>query len=210
MMRKEWALVIAAILFISVAFHTQKHKPAAQENLIRLHVIANSDSQEDQLLKYKVRDSLLLAFGNKLRSARTIDDARELIQAEKEEFRRIASQEIIKQGYEYEVDAQMGIYPFPTRVYGREVYPAGDYEALRVVIGEGKGANWWCVMFPPLCFVDVSSGTVIETDSYKTDGQPDYSVAGGEDNNSEINVEYTFKIAKFWDSFINWIGDIFP
>jgi len=90
-------------------------------------------------------------------------------------------------------------------VYGNEVYPAGRYEALRVVIGEGKGANWWCVMFPPLCFVDVSTGVTGNVNEDAADMEAD---TGSRDYNQN-EVVYTFKLAEWWSSFRQWLGNIF-
>lgn len=159
------AVTMAIVIFISVC--TQITQPETKQSqfadeLIRLHVIANSDSPEDQALKLKVRDQLLLNFGKDFSENQTMEQARETIEANLSELEKVALHEIKRQGYNYPVKAQLGVWPFPTRVYGDEVYPAGEYEALRLVIGEGKGANWWCVMFPPLCFVDETYNIVDE------------------------------------------------
>jgi stage II sporulation protein R len=165
-------------------------------------VIANSDSPEDQALKLQVRDRLLLTFGETFREVRSMEEARGIIQANLAALEQTACVEIENQGFSYPVEAKLGIYPFPTRVYGDLVYPAGNYEALRVVIGEGKGANWWCVMFPPLCFVDVSSGAAKQPQQENPKEADLSSPSIGEEN----TIVYTFKAAQLWKSFREWIG----
>ncbi len=114
--------------------------------LIRLHVIANSDSPEDQDLKLRVRDAIIEAFNKEFEGIDDINVSREFIKSE----------EIKKSGKNYSVTAVFGKFLFPVKNYGYITLPAGEYEALRVIIGNGSGANWWCILFPPLCFVDVS------------------------------------------------------
>jgi stage II sporulation protein R len=215
------ASLIFLILVIIIA--TGMNPPLASNNLIRLHVIANSDSDEDQELKYQVRDQLLLSFGDIFRDAQTIGEARNLINESLDDLKGIASREINRQGFDYPVDASLGIASFPTKVYGDLVYPAGEYEALRVVIGEGSGANWWCVMFPPLCFVDVSSGVVSEDISEEID-EESIEVTSVDENtddeektqddesttdNEEKTVVYTFKLAQWWKNFRAWVSNLF-
>lgn len=150
MKRYEWIFAFLALLMILLTAANEIDQSTYGDDLIRLHVIANSDSPEDQALKLQVRDRLLLTFGETFREVRSMEEARGIIQANLAALEQTACVEIENQGFSYPVEAKLGIYPFPTRVYGDLVYPAGNYEALRVVIGEGKGANWWCVMFPPL------------------------------------------------------------
>ena len=204
-MKKRWVLATLVIIMILYAAGTGIFQEVRRDDLIRLHVIANSDSPEDQALKLRVRDQLLLRFGQIFKDARTMDQARALIEANLEELEKTALAEINNQGYDYQVSAQLGIFPFPTKVYGNEVYPAGRYEALRVVIGEGKGANWWCVMFPPLCFVDVSTGVTGNVNEDAADMEAD---TGSRDYNQN-EVVYTFKLAEWWSSFRQWLGNIF-
>lgn len=201
MKRYEWIFAVATLLMFLLSGFSGIHQPTEGDNLIRLHVIANSDSPEDQALKLQVRDRLLLTFGEAFREVRSMEQARDIIEANLAELEQTACAEINSQGFSYPVEAQLGIYPFPTRVYGDSVYPAGDYEALRVVIGEGQGANWWCVMFPPLCFVDVSSGVAKQPEQDNPDEVEQISSSIGEEN----TVVYTFKAAQLWKSFREWI-----
>ncbi len=127
-----------------------------QHNLIRFHVIANSDSDRDQALKRKVRDLIVKEMTPEFSEAKNLDQAREIAASHLEEIRSIAVEEVKDWGEDYPVSVQLGNFDFPVKSYGDLTLPAGNYEAVRVVIGDGQGANWWCVLFPPLCFVDVS------------------------------------------------------
>ncbi len=132
------------------------------QSVFRLHVIANSDTVNDQSLKYKVRDNVLSYMNNLCSNIKTKEEAIEIAQDNQSEFYKIAKQTIIDNGYDYDVNIKIGAFDFPTKQYGDISFPAGSYDALRIEIGEAKGQNWWCVMFPPLCFVDMTSGVVPE------------------------------------------------
>jgi stage II sporulation protein R len=139
------------------------------DNLIRLHVVANSDSDEDQALKRRVRDALLQKMSPVFARSATQSEARDRIIENLDEIRVLAQDKVRESGFDYPVNVEFGVFPFPTRVYGDTVLPAGKYQALRVVIGEGQGQNWWCVLFPPLCFVDVTTGVSTATSESETD-----------------------------------------
>lgn len=122
-------------------------------NLLRLHIIANSDKPSDQALKLKVRDDVLAGTAELFRGVKDAGTARRLVRANLGRFEAIARRRIALEGYAYPVRAEFGRYPFPARAYGDIVLPPGRYQALRLVIGRGAGHNWWCVLFPPLCFL---------------------------------------------------------
>ena len=148
MKKRVWiSLVMAVLIAFSFTWSGRDQTPE-RDDLIRLHVIANSDSPEDQALKLRIRDQLLLTFGSAFQEAHSMSQAREVIRDNLDKMESIAQAEIQRSGCDYPVRAQLGMFPFPTKAYGDVVYPAGSYEALRVVIGKGTGANWWCVMFP--------------------------------------------------------------
>lgn len=119
--------------------------------VLRLHVIAASDSQEDQALKLKVRDSVLKCSQDILSGETQKGTAERRIAANLDALRHAAEEEIQKNGYRYPVRVELTKADFPTRTYENVTLPAGQYNAVRVVIGNGEGKNWWCVMFPPLC-----------------------------------------------------------
>ncbi|TYP49235.1 stage II sporulation protein R [Thermosediminibacter litoriperuensis] len=130
--------------------------------IIRLHVVANGDSPEDQELKLRVRDAVIKALEKDLAKVEDIDVSREYIKAHLTDIEEIARREIKKSGKDYSVRALFGRFPFPVKTYGFITLPAGEYEALRIIIGKGEGRNWWCVLFPPLCFVDITHAVARE------------------------------------------------
>jgi len=129
------------------------------DNLIRLHVVANSNDPADQALKREVRDLIRSALGPGFRSARTVEEARAYVADNLERIEALAEERLRRAGYEGEVTAELGFFRFPAKTYRDLTLPAGTYEALRVVIGRGEGSNWWCVLFPPLCFLDLGVAT---------------------------------------------------
>lgn len=132
------------------------------EQVVRLHVLANSDSDADQALKLQVRDAVLAEMPSLFTKAHSQSEALSIVKQHLPALERLARQVITKAGYNYTVKASVGTFDFPDRTYGDVTLPAGPYEALRLEIGEAKGANWWCVLFPPLCFNDWTHGVVRE------------------------------------------------
>ena len=134
------------------------------DDIIRFHVRANSDTKEDQELKLKVRDELLEVMTEKFENSSSIDESRRIVKENIDEIKSISEKVIKENNKDYSVNVFFGIDYFPIRKYGNMVFPQGNYETLLVTIGEGKGQNWWCVMFPPICFVDITHSHAIETE----------------------------------------------
>lgn len=159
-------LIIILLLFIYCIICAFSYVNAVstdiQNSVFRLHVIANSDSDEDQNLKYIVRDKVLEYISSISNSSMTKDEVIALASENINEIQKIAENTIHENGYNYSVKLNIGNFSFPTKKYGDITFPAGFYDSLKIEIGEAKGHNWWCVMFPPLCFVDVTSGIVPE------------------------------------------------
>jgi len=130
--------------------HTESSIPVDQ--LIRIHIVANSDSEQDQWIKYQVRDAILAALAPRMTSLRSVTDAEAAIQASLEELQQIAANVIAIQGSSDPVHIEFGQFSFPGKSYGDLYLPAGVYRALRVVIGRGEGANFWCLVYPSLCY----------------------------------------------------------
>lgn len=133
-------------------------------DLIRFHVIANSDSEEDQLLKYSVRDEILKKVAPRLANSASLEESRAIITGMESELLEIASKVVADWGKNYKVSMDFGFHNFPTKSYGNIVLPSGEYEAVKIKIGEANGANWWCVLFPPICFVNVEESTTVSVD----------------------------------------------
>lgn len=150
---------ICFIVIMSCRYYTEY---SVDNQYLRFHVVANSDSPEDQALKLDVRDRLLYEFSEKFKDVDCVEEAEEIVMRELHRLEEIANDEIARQGKDYKAKAIIGFFDFPIKSYGNLVLPAGRYHALKIVLGEGAGANWWCVMFPPLCFVDISHGVATD------------------------------------------------
>lgn len=170
-----------------------------QDSVFRLHVIANSDSEEDQNLKYIVRDKVLEYINRISGNQSSKEDVIKLANENIDEIKKIAENTIYENGYNYEVNLNIGNFAFPTKTYGDISFPAGYYDALKIEIGEAKGQNWWCVMFPPLCFVDVTSGVVPEESKEiikENLSDEEYELLS--ENNNEIS--FKFKIVEMFQN----------
>ena len=121
------------------------------ESVVRLHVLANSDTDEDQTLKLKVRDAVIAHVSPLVIDCPTREDAANVLFGELDSINAIAEQVVLSEGYEYEVEVTLTKEEYPTRNYESMSFPSGEYLSLRVMIGEAEGQNWWCVLFPPLC-----------------------------------------------------------
>ena len=164
-------------------------------SVFRLHVIANSDSDVDQNLKYIVRDHLLEYMNTLCADCSSKEQAITIASEHVEDFKEIALNTIKDEGFNYSVNISIGNFEFPTKHYGDISLPAGYYDALKVEIGEAKGQNWWCVMFPPLCFVDASSGIVPEESKEDLENSltdEEFSIVS--DNEENLTFTLKFKI----------------
>ena len=150
---KKLFLPIFALLFATLIMATMptEAEAAIYDDTIRLHILAASDSEEDQALKLEIRDELLKKYGEELKFSGNIEEAKEKITALLPEIEDFLGMEIEKRGFDYSVTAQISEEWYDTREYESFTLPKGNYTSLRIIIEEGAGKNWWCVMFPPLC-----------------------------------------------------------
>ena len=199
----KMVIILSFLLFLYTTIcafsYAQTVSTDIANSVFRLHVIANSDSKEDQDLKYKVRDSLINYMNSICANCENKQDAINLVTEHKDDFKQIALDTIKDNGYSYDVNISIGNFSFPTKDYGDISLPAGFYDALRVEIGEAKGQNWWCVMFPPLCFVDVSSGVVPEESKEELENnlsEEEYALVS---NDSDTKIQFKFKILEFFN-----------
>ncbi len=155
--RWELALLLAVAAAALLGARLGKEQDDLAEKVIRLHVVANSDSEADQALKLKVRDAVLTEGSLRL-TGLDRDQAMEELDKALPELGQVAARTVAAEGYDYPVRVTLGPDAFPTKEYADFALPAGEYTALRVELGEGRGQNWWCVVFPPLCM-----GSVTET-----------------------------------------------
>ena len=200
MAREHWGVLIVAALALTsgaVALHTQSQ---LAEKVVRLHVLANSDSEEDQALKLKVRDAVLEQATETLRGADSQAEASRRLTDILPELEETARAVITANGYDYGVRAELAETSFPTKEYDGFALPAGEYLALRVLIGEAAGQNWWCVVFPPLCtaaacqWQDAGRAAGLEED--------DLSLMAEEDAGYELR----FRSVELWEMLRQWLG----
>ena len=193
------AILIGIFIFTCAYSYVSAISDNLYNSIFRLHVIANSDSEEDQNLKYIVRDNLINYMNDNCKSLNNKAEVIQYAQDHLDQIRQVAEEAIKGNGYNYSVQVEIGNFEFPTKNYGDITFPAGFYDALRVKIGKSSGKNWWCVMFPPLCFVDTTTGIV--PDSSKEELQEslsneNYMIISESDNSS---VAFKFKIVELFE-----------
>lgn len=194
--------ILSILLFLYTTIYAISYAQVISSDIsnsvFRLHVIANSDSEQDQSLKYIVRDNLIKYMNNICKDCSTKQEAINLVTLHQEEFKQVALETIKNEGYSYDVNIEIGNFEFPTKQYGDISLPAGFYDALKVEIGEAKGKNWWCVMFPSLCFVDISNGIVPEEskeDLQNVLSDEEYSIIS---DKSDYGIKFKFKLLEFF------------
>ena len=157
--------LLLALLFSMSEERNAEEAMAARiaPEILRFHVLANSDSTEDQNLKLKVRTMLLNTIYEEMGENASLEETKKYVRSHKNRLEKKAETYMKTLGYDYPAHMELATTYFPTKTYGDMVFPCGNYEAVRVKIGEGKGRNWWCVLYPPLCFVDSSYAVVPDT-----------------------------------------------
>ena len=192
----ELSIIIALIVSIFVGIDTcSANCEDIRENIFRLHVIANSDSQEDQQLKLAVRDRIISIGGDIFAQVHNKQEAETIVRPMLSEFQRAAEDVIKEQGYDYSVKVTISNEYFNTRIYEKVTLPAGKYDALRIIIGSGEGKNWWCVMFPPMCLpaaeeTQTLNQVLSEEDLQFVSEYQDYEVR--------------FKVIEWYENIKNW------
>lgn len=170
-----------------------------QNNIFRLHIIANSNSTKDQELKYIVRDKVIEYINSISGNLNSKKDVINLVKNNINEIQKIAQNVVYDNGYNYQIKLDIGNFAFPTKTYGDISLPAGFYDALKIEIGDAKGHNWWCVIFPPLCFVDITNGIVPEDSKAMIKenlSEEEYSLLS--ENTNNINIK--FKIIEIFQN----------
>ncbi len=198
------AILLAALLIGLFGYRQYKAHVLAEEiagKIIRFHVRANSDAELDQELKLKVRDAIGSCMQPLLSGVGDIEKSRKIIKASLPKIERTAEETIAAQGFSYPVTASLATVEFPQKTYGSYTFPAGLYEALEVVIGEGKGQNWWCVMYPNLCFYN-SVYEVVGKDAEKS---LERALTKEEYESLMENKNYEIKFA-----FLDWLKEKIP
>ena len=200
----NFIFILTILVFIYIALLSFNYSKAISSNLsdsvFRLHIIANSDSSADQELKLKVRDKIIEYMNTLTSNSSDKKDVISIVNNHLDSFKEIALNTIKENGYNYDVNIEIGNFHFPTKSYGDISFPAGNYDALKIEIGDAIGQNWWCVLFPPLCFVNSSTGVVpddskntlkenINSESYEIISEGNNS----NDNTSDIKIKFKTK-----------------
>ncbi|AJY77604.1 hypothetical protein VN24_08345 [Paenibacillus beijingensis] len=168
----SYGYLIVALALLVMSWEGQRVDGALSEDAgsipqqaIRLRILANSDAAVDQAMKRRVRDAVVSAMNGWADGPQTIEEARAALRGHMGDIERIVGEQLQSRGVQYGFKAELGEVAFPTKLYGERVYPAGNYEALLITLGKGEGQNWWCVLFPPLCFIDSASGEATQTEA---------------------------------------------
>ncbi|MCI8353026.1 MAG: stage II sporulation protein R [Clostridia bacterium] len=200
----KYSILVLFLLFLYVTICAFSYVEAVSTDIansvFRLHVIANSDSKEDQDLKYIVRDNVLAYMNDLCKDTKSKEEAIRIANEHLDEFKQVAMDTIKEKGFNYDVTVEIGNFSFPTKTYGDISLPSGYYDALRIKIGNADGKNWWCVMFPPLCFVDVSSGIVPDEskEAIKKDlSDEEFSLISNEEDSK---ISFKFKLIEFFQN----------
>ena len=200
--RWELALLLGVALAALLGVWLDRSQTALADQVIRLHVLANSVSEADQALKLKVRDRVLETAEEYFTPGATLEETQAVLTAHLADIAAAGAEQVAEEGYQYPVTVSMEEnYWFPTKEYTDFALPAGNYTALRVVIGEGGGQNWWCVVFPPLCLGSVSE-TAAQTALSGGFSEDQVSLITGEDEGYVVK----FKAIELWEEFQHWLA----
>ena len=168
-----WSYLIILSLGTILNLYIPKTEAVAKDSIvipaeaIRLRILANSDSAKDQEIKRMVRDAVNEQITLWVQDLTSLEKAKTVITSKLPEVQAIAEKVVAEQGSTQSVNVEFGKVQFPTKLYGEFLYPAGEYQAILITLGEGTGANWWCVLYPPLCFLDFSNGVAVKSDGFE-------------------------------------------
>lgn len=203
-LKKIKYIILFAVLFILYFFicaysYADSVSSNISSSVFRFHVLANSNSEEDQNLKLLVRDNVLSYVNTLIDTSMQKEDIVSILEENIDSLYDIANSTIKNNGYNYSVNISIGNFLFPTKSYGDISLPAGYYDGLRIEIGKAEGNNWWCVMFPPLCFVDVSTGIVPDSSKEVMKNNlssEEYKLL----SDNSTNVQIKFKLLEFFST----------
>ena len=200
LLRIELALLLGLTVALLWGAWSLQEQDALERKMIRLHVIANSDTAEDQALKLRVRDAVLAQATAILETSANMQAAEKKLAQALPELEQTAMETVAEEGYSYPVSARLEKTEFPQKLYDGFSLPSGEYTALRLIIGEGAGQNWWCVVFPPLCMTAVTE--LEETAIAAGLAEEDLALM------TEENTAYVlkFRSLELWESLRQWLG----
>ena len=183
------SLVVTGI--VVNAKQSQMQRELAEE-VFRFHVLANSDSEEDQALKMQVKEAIIAYMQEEIPESDSVETTKAWAKSHLDAIVKLAKAVVREKGYDYQVTAEVATCDFPDKTYGDITFPAGRYEALRIEIGDAKGQNWWCVLYPNLCFIDAVHAVVPE------EGKKDLKKVLQEDTYEMVTATSRFKIGWFF------------
>ncbi len=209
--KERWSLVLAMILGIClfgvwIAEYTKAYSQSIQNGIanevVRFHVLANSDELFDQELKLLVRDGVLAEMGERLSACETKEESLALLENLQVEICQIAQEIVVAEGYAYPVSVSLVREQFPQKEYDDLVFPSGIYDAVRIEIGAAKGQNWWCVLYPQMCFVDATWGHMTEESAMKLENaltEEEYLVVSAMGDDDWV-PQMKLKIVELWQN----------
>ena len=186
--------ILISLLVTGIVVNTKKShmQQDLAEEVFRFHVLANSDSEEDQALKMQVKEAVVAYMKEEIPSSDSVETTKEWAKGHLDAIVNLAEAVIQEEGYAYKVTAEVTTCDFPEKTYGDITFPPGEYEALRIEIGEAKGQNWWCVLYPNLCFIDAVHAVVPE------EGKKDLKKVLEEDTYEMVTATTRFRIGWFF------------
>lgn len=206
-------LISLAVMFLffetqtKVANATMNASVKIPDESIRLRILANSNSEADQKLKREIRDEVNAQITTWVGELSTISEAREIIRKQLPAIEQIVQTKLDEAGLEKTFSVELNKVAFPTKMYGEYIYPAGQYEAVLITLGEGEGKNWWCVLFPPLCFLDFENGDAVkENKNSKADVT---ETASAEETDQADEIQTKFFVVELFHSLVSAVGSLF-
>lgn len=193
--------IIFIFIFLSAKSYSKTMFKNISNNFLRLHIIANSDSTDDQILKYKIRDAVIQYITPYFGSVKTKNDALKVLNDHINEIYNIASDVASSNGYYYSITVSVGNFYFPTREYDEITLPEGYYDALKIELGESKGQNWWCVMFPSICLIDSTEQNFQDNSKellQQNLAAEEYSIICNE--NKSVDLKIKFKLIELFEN----------
>ena len=186
--------ILISLLVTGIVVNTKQSRMQQDlaKEVFRFHVLANSDSEEDQALKMQVKEAVIAYMKEEIPSSDSVEMTKEWAKSHLDAIVNLAEAVLLEEGYAYEVTAEVTTCDFPEKTYGDITFPSGEYEALRIEIGEAKGQNWWCVLYPNLCFIDAVHAVVPE------EGKKDLKKVLEEDTYEMVTATSRFKIGWFF------------
>ena len=205
------ALTLLGVLGTAATIYSESTINGISDNIIRFHVIAKSDSDIHQDVKLEVRDSVLTHLTGKMDISGSIDETINIINEEIHAIEEIAKNILVNNGYEAVASAEYGRFAFPTKQYENIELPSGSYNALRITLGSGRGNNWWCVLFPPLCFVDTNGRIDAESDTRLRESltSSQYHIITSTGNDETPSINFRFRVVEIVQDARQFISGIF-